>query len=367
MRVVMISKALVVGAYQRKCEEIAAHPDIELTVLVPPRWSDKGRVTTLERTYTRGYDLRVIPLIFDGHFHYHFYPTLGQELSRLRPDILHVDEEPYNFATFLAYLHGGRVGARCLFFTWQNIYRRLPPPVDWMERWILARSDAAIAGNNAACEILRQKGFRRSIELIPQVGFDPELFHPRTTPPKRPFTIGFIGRLIEEKGLLDLVTAADGLTGDWRLVFVGEGPLRSALATRALALGIGDRVTFQPPVPSTEVPSAMHQLDCLVVPSRTTPSWKEQFGRILVEAMACGVPVVGSDSGEIPHVIGDAGLVFPEGDAAALRERLRQLITSPGSRAKLQELGRQRFLNQFTQKQIAGNTVDLYRRMLAQQ
>ena len=199
--------------------------------------------------------------------------------------------------------------------------------------------------------------------MIPQVGFDPDLFQPQISRPERPFTIGFIGRLIQEKGLLDLVTAADGLTGDWRLVFVGDGPLRSALAARALALHLGDRVSFQPPVPSIQVPHAMHQLDCLVVPSHTTPHWKEQFGRILVEAMACGVPVVGSNSGEIPHVIGDAGFVFPEGDAAALRERLRQLITSPTIHAKLQTLGRQRFLNHFTQKQIASTTVALYRRI----
>ena len=367
MRVVMISKALVVGAYQRKCEEIAAHPDIELTVLVPPRWTDKGRATSLERTYTRGYDLRVIPLLFDGHFHLHLYPTLGRELSMLRPDVLHVDEEPYNLATFLAYLHGGRVGARRLFFTWQNIFRRLPPPINWMERWVLSQSVAAIAGNTAARDILRQKGFKKSVEVIPQVGFDPELFQPPTSRPERPFTIGFVGRLIEEKGLLDLVTAVDGLTGDWRLIFVGDGPLRSALAARAMALNVGDRVVFQAPVPSTDVPRALHQLDCLVLPSRTTPSWKEQFGRILVEAMACGVAVVGSSSGEIPQVVGSAGLVFPEGDAAALRDRLQQLISSRSLMRDFQSLGRQRFLDQFTQKQIANATVDMYRRLLTTQ
>ena len=74
-------------------------------------------------------------------------------------------------------------------------------------------------------------------------------------------------------------------------------------------------------MPSTEVPAVLRALDVLVLPSLTTPSWKEQFGRVLQEAMACAIPVVGSDSGEIPHVIGDAGLVTPEGDAAALRRR----------------------------------------------
>ena len=65
-----------------------------------------------------------------------------------------------------------------------------------------------------------------------------------------------------------------------------------------------------PQIPSDQVAVEMRKLHALVLPSRTTPRWKEQFGRVLIEAMACGVPPVGSDSGEIPHVIDDAGLVF---------------------------------------------------------
>ena len=112
MKVVIVSTALLGGASQRKAEELARQPGVELTVLVPPSWRDVGRVTRLERAFTNGYHLKAIPLAFNGHFHYHFYPTLGRELARLRPDILHVDEEPYNLATFLAYAHGGRVGAK---------------------------------------------------------------------------------------------------------------------------------------------------------------------------------------------------------------------------------------------------------------
>ncbi len=98
MRVVMVSKALVAGAYQRKCELIAAHDDVELTVMVPPAWGPQS----LERAHTAGYDLRVIPIRFGGNFHLHHYPTLARELAAARPDIVHIDEEPYNLATFLA-------------------------------------------------------------------------------------------------------------------------------------------------------------------------------------------------------------------------------------------------------------------------
>jgi glycosyltransferase involved in cell wall biosynthesis len=113
------------------------------------------------------------------------------------------------------------------------------------------------------------------------------------------------------------------------------------------------------------MPSHDRQMDVLVLPSRTRPNWKEQFGRVLVEAMACGLPVIGSDSGEIPNVIGDAGLIFPEGQAGPLRDRLQRLMRDPGLVGTLSQRGRQRVLAHYTQARVAAQTYQVYRQILA--
>ena len=365
----MLSKACIVGAYQRKLEEIAALPGVDLTVLVPPSWRESGRLTRLERAHTQGYRLEVLPLALNGHFHLHFYPTLGRWLRRLQPEICHIDEEPYNLATYLALRQARAVGARTCFFTWQNLPRRYPPPFRWLESYVLSHADYALIGNQEAGAVLRWKGYRGPVALIPQFGVDPALYRPLpdSRPPAAPFIVGYAGRLVANKGLSLLLQALAGLRGDWQLRLVGSGPLRGALQARAEALGLGQRVSFEAPIPSLEMPRFYNQLHVLVLPSLTMPNWKEQFGRVLIEAMACSVAVVGSSSGEIPQVIGDAGLVFPEGDVQALRDSLQRLHDSPALRAELGQRGRERVLAQYTQARIAAATVDVYRQLVDRQ
>jgi glycosyltransferase involved in cell wall biosynthesis len=418
VRVVMVSKALVVGAYQRKLEELAQQPDVALTVVVPAAWREGGNLARLERTHTQGYELLVAPLAFNGQFHLHFYPTLGRLLRQLRPDILHMDEEPYNLATWLAVKQGQAVGARCLFFTWQNLQRRYPWPFSGFERSVHAAAAHAIAGNPTAAEVLRAKGYRGPVTVIPQFGVDPSIFSPRQINPHTPtshqspseietgypelaegcdppqlsatltgtalaglcrgkcrqaqdgrkssFVIGYAGRLVPEKGVDVLLAACAVLPPalDWTLHLLGDGPDQERLVDIARELSISGKVRFLGRVPSAQTPQFYQTLDVLVVPSLSRPNWVEQFGRVLTEAMACGVAVVGSRSGEIPWVIGDAGLIFPEGDAGALAGILVDLAGDPAQCAALAAAGRARVLAQFTQTQIAAETAAVYREML---
>jgi len=361
-RVVMVSKACVVGIYQRKLEDIA-RLGVDLTVVVPPSWKDERGDQPLERVYTDGYRLKVLPIRRNGDFHLHTYAGLGRLMGEVRPDIVHIDEEPYNLAAWQMFYDAKRVGAKTLFFSWQNLVRRYPPPFSWGERWLLNGVDYALMGTDSAAEVWRQKGYRGELAVIPQFGTDPDLFKP-TPRHDRPFTIGYFGRLVEEKGVRLLIEAVSGLTGDWRLILLGGGPLRSELDAQVNALGIADHVTFMNQAASTEMPNLYHQIDVLALPSLTRPNWKEQFGRVLVEAMCSGVPVVGSDSGAIPSVVGEGGLIIPEGDIAALQAALYRLMSDPALVSQLAARGRERVIHLYTHQAVAQATYEVYKNLM---
>lgn len=362
----MLSKALLVGAYQTKLEAIARHSGVELLAIVPPSWDDPRGPVALERRPAEGYELLVDPIRFNGRYHAYYFPNLPRRLAGFRPDVVHIDEEPYNLATWLAMRQSKKAGAKTLFFTWQNLLRRYPPPFSWLERQVLDGVDYALMGNQAAVEVFRAKGYRGPHRVIPQFGVDPEMFAPPPArDPGRAFVIGSANRrLVPEKGVDLLLRAAADLPGVWRLHIAGDGPELPGLRRLAADLGIAARVHFDGPLPSDRVAAYLRDLDALVLTSRALPNWMEQFGRVLVEAMACGVPVVGSRSGEIPNVIGDAGLIVPEEDIDALRTGLLQLMQDDALRLELGRRGRQRVMERFTQAQIAAETVDVYRRML---
>jgi glycosyltransferase involved in cell wall biosynthesis len=364
MKVVIVSKILVVAAYRRKLDAIAAHPEIERLVAVTgPEWREPGgrRVGFEPSDESAAYDVRVEPLWLNGSYHLFVWPRLGRLLNELRPDLVHVDEEPYNLATAHATWRARQAGAKSLFFTWQNLRRRYPPPFSWFERSVFANSAYAIAGSREALEVLHGKGYCGPGAVIPQFGVDPELFSPAPLPPTGPPVIGFVSRLVEEKGILVLLDALQGLEGDWRLHVIGSGPLEARARRRAERLGINARTTWERGVPSTLVPQRLRTFTLLVQPSLTRSHWKEQFGRAVMEAMACGLPVIGSDSAEIPNVLGSAGLVVPEGDVRALREAMAGVLADATLRVELAQRGRARVMDSFTHERIAAQTVDVYR------
>lgn len=368
MKVLYVSKALVVAAYRAKLRELARY--VEVTAVAPERWNGHP----VEPAEPRDAPVQLRPVLLPGRNSLHVYPRLGALLDRERPGLVHVDEEPFSLAALQLVELSRRRGLPAVFFAWENRDKWIPAPLAAARRRVFRRAAGAIAGTPAAAAILAQHGYAGPLAVIPQFGVDPESFAPDAVQRERvrrelgirprDVCVGFAGRLVPEKGADDLINAVAELPGV-RVLLLGDGPERSRLEALALAAEATNRVWFVGHVPSTAMPDWLRALDILALPSRATPRWSEQFGRVMVEAMACGVPVVASRSGEIPHVLGDAGVLVPEGDPAGLRQALAALAADPTRRFELGARGRSRALDHFTHGRIARQTVAFYETVLA--
>ena len=184
---------------------------------------------------------------------------------------------------------------------------------------------------------------------------------PRT--PRPGFDIGFIGRLVPERGVDLLIRATARLRGDWSLTVVGTGPAQQELEALAEKVGISSRVRWLGGMPRHWLDSVWPTLDCVVLPARTTPRWVEPVGQALLDAMAQGLPVVGTESGVLPEIIGDAGIVVGEDDPDVLGLALERLQTMPDEQARLGAAGRRRVMAEYVDDAIARKTLAFWRQV----
>lgn len=288
-------------------------------------------------------------------------------------DVVHCWEEPYVLA-------GAQVArwtprsARLVYRSAQSLPKRYPPPFDALERYCLERASGWICSGRLVEQNLRQRPLygRLPARRIP-LGVDVQRFRP--DPERRRAVharlgwsdgggpvVGFLGRLATEKGLGLLLRALGQVMPPWRALVVGAGPLEAEV--RRWALRWPERIRLLTDVVHADVPEYLAAMDLLCAPSQTTPAWKEQFGRMIVEAFACGVPVVGSDSGEIPFVIGDSGVVVEEADERGWVAALEHLLTDEALRGELGERGLARARAEFAWPVVAAQYLSFFDRLV---
>ena len=308
-----------------------------------------------------------------GHLPLFFYrPALRRVLAE-GWDLVHAWEEPYVVA-------GGQIAWWCprrtpiVFFTFQNITKRYPPPWSAIETMCRERCAGWLPAGETVAQVQIGRGWDEKPYRVLPPGVDTEMFRPEpgagramraeleweeTGAP----VVGFLGRFVEEKGIHLLMSALDRISSPWRALFVGAGPLEPTV--RRWAAGHGHRVRVLSDVSHDQVSRCLNAMDLLVAPSQTRPFWREQFGRMLIEAFACGVPVIASDSGEIPHVVGEAGMIVGERDEAGWQRALCELLESPQTRAELGERGLQRARHRYAWPVVARQHVDFFEELLA--
>ncbi len=367
----------VVAEYQKPLAALSRYSDLELTLMVPCRWPERaGQMVEAEGPVSTGYQLLKARTAFTGFYYIYFYPSLLYQLLRFRPDVIYCYEEAHTFMSALVLLLRRLFLPRAaiLLYAAQNIRKSYPLPFSLFERYCFRRADAILACGTSVDRTLRSKGYRGPLRVVPlptdtsaylpdqqkrdairrELGLSPDAL-----------VVGYAGKLVEEKGLRTLWRAFSELADacpNLHLVLMGGGPLKDELMDAARADGLTNRLRMPGVIHNTELPAYLNALDIFVLASETRSNWREQFGRVLVEAMSCGVPVIGSDSGEIPTVVGDAGLIFPEGDSRQLASSLTMLFDGQ-LRAELARKGRERVLRTFSLETVATQHYSIYQAM----
>lgn len=373
MRVLRIAHSSLTPALRERERALArGYPDIDLEVMTTDCWREAE--VQVQATADDLFPVSTARPHLSKHIQLFAYDPrpIVAALYRHRPHVIDLNHEPYSVAC-------AEILTLCSWFaphtpvvmqTNQNILRRYPPPFNWLERRAFRRVAAAYGCSETVCEVLRAKGFEKLAPIIP-FGVNTKAFRPRPqvkTESTRTLTIGFVGRMMQGKGLNILAEALRKLTSEtWRLLVVGDGPEREAFEQDLAARGLLERTQFTGAINYDSVPDFYQQMDVLVMPTQTTRRIREQFGRVLVEAMASGVPVIGSTCGAIPEVIDDAGMVFPEGNADALSGALRRVLWDAGLRDRLARKGRERVEEHYSWERVADQTYELFCQVLKHQ
>ena len=368
-RLLAIASAFVVPENRSVFKSLADDYGFDVTLVSPASWLQSRygatEVFRVKPEEKEGY--RVIPLRLTtgtcGR-----YRDLVPEIRRSRPRIVVCAQEFNSFATIHS-LFLARIIARWPL-TMSCSLQNIPYSLNRLRHRVrkcasFAASDVILASCTDAANVLKSRGYRGRIEVTYPLGAAAAEggYPPKTTTRHSPFTVGFVGRIAAEKGVFDLIDAWARIEGTARLLFVGGGPDRARLESRIAELGLTSRVDFAGLVPRSEMAAYYGGMDALVIPSLSTPFWKEQFGVVLAEAMLMGVPVVGSNSGAIPEVIGDAGLIFPEGDVSALVTCLNVLRMNLVKRRDFSMRGLARAQALYTPKAMAAQLVEIFSNM----
>lgn len=374
-RLLTIGHSYVVAQNRRLAHEMAraGSGEWQVTAAAPARLRGDLRDIVLEPI--PGEACAVIPLDvrFGSHAHLRLYGRQLRSLLRQPWDVVHCWEEPYVIAAAqiarLVQRH-----ARFVPATFQNIRKTYPFPVRIVEQRVMARADAWIAFGRSAYVVQRDRpGYSSKPGTTLSPGVDVETFHPDSSDRERTrerlgwrandVVAGFVGRFVEEKGIDTLLQAFEQASARWHLLFVGGGSLGSRI--KSVQARHPARVRLVEGASHDDVPRYLRAMDILCAPSRTTARWKEQFGRMLIEAMACGVPVVASDSGEVPHVVQDAGFVVPEADCAKWAETIDRVASDDALRAELSRRGIGRARAEFAWPVVARRHLDFFDEILS--
>lgn len=327
---------------------------MDCTCVGPSSWPGDLRPIAFEPEI-QGSKLNAIPIATRFSKSIHLFNYKKSDIEKIlvsHPcDLAYIWQEPYCRVTLLLSRILREKKIPYVFFTNQNIIKKYPWPFSSWEKEVVKNANGWIACGKTIFDAQTQRGFYKNGIILP-FAVNTELFMPAVQKDKEKLwkdwgvcgpVIGYVGRLTPEKGIRTILKILETLNpACWGgMVFFGSGPLEHEIKNWALEHGWQDKVVVRL-VKHSAMPLELPGLDVLIAPSQTTTTWREQFGRMLIEAMASGVPIITSDSGEIPNTVGDSGLVVPEKDVDGFAKKIIEVLASESLRSDLIERGLKR-------------------------
>jgi glycosyltransferase involved in cell wall biosynthesis len=335
----VIWQSLVVKSYRSFFYKLAEIGEAQIVLIAPDKFKELGSQVIQAAAFDNTANCRgEILHAWSPHTQIVWYRGLTKVLRKYsqqhgasRPIIVLNLAEPYSITSLLCWLQTRlALGKSAIFSTYalQNIFKEFGLILKMVQKFVFSRCRFILSLGSEQSEVLRRQGFSGEIVNFP-LWFDSSRFRltgdlgSKTEANTRKITVGFIGSLVAEKGVLDIFDAlqrnSDPAQFGFKLLIAGRGALQNQVVQRCEELKErGVECEYLGPLSADEVPKFFERMDILMVPSRTAEHWKEQFGRVIIEAMACGCTVIGSNSGEIPHVIGQADYIFKEAQPADL-------------------------------------------------
>ncbi len=355
-RILFVDNLAVESARRQVYRALAARSEFEIHLLTPESWQESGKPIASEDEPDENLHIHRSRILFGYRTHRVIYTDLFRAIRNINPDLLCIDAEPENYSAVEASLARnflkpsmklGLVSSRIVDHTRQGFPFRLSFTHQWCDR-IIRKKPVDLLFVRAKTTANLMAAYASKVCLLPHA-VDCSVFKKlsRKSENDKIMTIGFIGRLIEAKGIHLLIQTLAQLPENVHLHIVGKGSDERKLRNLARSLNLVNRTTFVPPVGHNQIPALLNTMDILVLPSLNTRYWSEQFGRVLIEAMACEVPVVAANSGGIPDVIGDAGILFRVGDVDDLLAKLSHLVNSEAMRSEMSMKGRHRVLTNY--------------------
>ncbi len=379
MKILYIWHAAVEKNYRKLLARMA--DDHEVILATSHRWYESSKDQYF--TYVPEIDSKLKIFKFFAVFHNHirsfFYPNVFKMILVLlqKPEVIYLKEEPYSLNAFqwvfLAKIFSKK--SKIVIESDENLMVKHPFIFIWVEKFVLKKIDALACVPTKGIELYRSKGFNKKI-FKTFYFYNEEIFKP--TDRELAFKqleiekqdglyIGYAGRITEEKGIEDLIKAFSIVSNENRkldLLIAGKGTKEYEEKIKKITIEnkIEDKVKFLGSLPIEKLIYFYNAIDVFVLPSHSTSWWIEQFGRVIVEAMACGTPVVGSSSGEIPIVINNKELIYEEKNITELANIIRKFSTN--------EFSKEKFLNftmseakKYSLEEVKKNKVDIMEEM----